>query len=84
MRNTGAAADRENPLPSTNPADLQYLLDQIEVDNYFDYMIFEAFFANTDTGNIRYYKLPGEKWRWIIYDMDLACSTPRPTASGTS
>ncbi len=56
--------------PGTNPADLQYLLDQIDVDNYFDYMIFEAFFANTDTGNIRYYKLPGEKWRWIIYDMD--------------
>ena len=56
--------------PGTNPADLQYLLDRIDVDNYFDYMIFEAFFANTDTGNIRYYKIPGEKWRWILYDLD--------------
>ncbi|MGI6687515.1 MAG: lamin tail domain-containing protein [Christensenellales bacterium] len=56
--------------PGTNPDDLQYLLDHIDVDNYFDYMIFEAFFANTDTGNIRYYKIPGEKWRWILYDLD--------------
>lgn len=56
--------------PGQNPEDLQYLLDNIDVDNYFDYMIFEAFFANTDTGNIRYYKLPGGKWKWILFDMD--------------
>lgn len=56
--------------PGKNPEDLQYLLDRIDVDNYFDYIILEAFFANTDTGNIRYYKLPGEKWRWILYDLD--------------
>lgn len=56
--------------PGSNPDDLQYLLDHIDVDNYFDYMIFEAFFANTDTGNIRYYKIPGEKWRWILFDLD--------------
>ena len=40
------------------------------MDNYFDYQILEAFFANTDVGNIRYYKVPGGKWRWIMYDMD--------------
>lgn len=56
--------------PGTNPADLQYLTDRIDIDNYFDYIIFETFFANSDTGNIRYYKLPGQKWRWILYDLD--------------
>lgn len=56
--------------PATNPEDLKYLTDRIDVDNYFDYMIFEAFFANSDTGNIRYYKLPGGKWRWILFDLD--------------
>lgn len=56
--------------PGKNPADLQYLTDRIDVDNYFDYMIFEAFFANSDTGNIRYYKVPGGKWRWILFDLD--------------
>ncbi|MHC1785892.1 MAG: lamin tail domain-containing protein [Christensenellales bacterium] len=56
--------------PGTSAEDLQYLLDNVDVDNYFDYMILEAFFNNTDLGNIRYYKVPGGKWRWIMYDMD--------------
>lgn len=56
--------------PGTSPEDLQYILDRVDVDNYFDYMIFESFFANTDTGNIRYYKIPGGKWKWILYDLD--------------
>ena len=53
-----------------NPEDLQYILDRVDVDNYFDYVIFEVYFANTDSGNIRFYKVPGGKWRWILYDMD--------------
>ena len=56
--------------PGKNPEDLQYILDRIDLDNYFDYVIFESFFANTDTGNIRYYKVPGGKWKWLLYDMD--------------
>ena len=56
--------------PGSNPDDLQYILDHIDLDNYFDYVIFESFFANTDTGNIRFYKVPGGKWRWLLYDMD--------------
>ncbi|MEG0493491.1 MAG: lamin tail domain-containing protein [Clostridia bacterium] len=58
--------------PATNPEDLQYILDRVDVDNYFDYMAFEMFFGNSDTGNIRFYKLkqPDAKWKWIFYDSD--------------
>ena len=58
--------------PGKDENDLQYILDRVDVDNYFDYMAFEMFFGNSDNGNIRYYKLksPGSKWRWIIYDLD--------------
>lgn len=58
--------------PGTNEEDLQYILDNIDVDNYFDYMAFEMFFGNSDPGNIRFYKLKqeGAKWRWIFYDSD--------------
>ncbi len=59
-----------NSSPATNPEDLQYILDNIDVDNLFDYIIVETFFANTDSGNIRCYKVPGGKWRWIMFDMD--------------
>ena len=58
--------------PGTNEEDLQYILDNIDVDNYFDYMAFEMFFGNSDPGNIRFNKLnqEGAKWRWIFYDAD--------------
>ena len=58
--------------PGSKPEDLQYILDQIDVDNYFDYMAFEMFFGNSDPGNIRFYKLKaeGSKWKWIFYDAD--------------
>ncbi len=62
----------KNSSPGTNEEDLQYILDNIDVDNYFDYMAFEMFFGNSDPGNIRFYKLnqEGAKWKWIFYDAD--------------
>ena len=58
--------------PGTSESDLQYILDNIDVDNYFDYMALEMFFGNSDPGNIRYYRLKteGSKWRWVFYDAD--------------
>ena len=58
--------------PGKSEADLQFILDHIDVNNYFDYMAFEMFFGNSDPGNIRFYKLKGEgqKWKWILYDLD--------------
>ena len=58
--------------PGTNPKDLKYITDRVDVDNYFDYMALEWFFGNSDAGNTRFYKLKGEgnKWRWIFYDSD--------------
>ena len=64
--------------PAKNPADLQYILDNVDVDNYFEYIALEMFFGNSDIGNIRFYRLHGNdpetgkpyKWKWIIYDLD--------------
>jgi hypothetical protein len=62
----------KNSSPGTSAEDLQYILDNIDVDNYFDYMAFEMFFGNSDPGNIRFYrmKVDGAKWKWIFYDAD--------------
>lgn len=58
--------------PAKNEADLQYILDNVDVDNLFEYMALEMFVGNSDIGNTRYYRLAGEgsKWRWIWYDAD--------------
>lgn len=58
--------------PAKNQADLQYILDNVDVDNYFEYIALEMFVGNSDIGNLRMYRLnaPGSKWRWIWYDAD--------------
>ena len=64
--------------PAKNPEDLQYILDNVDVDNFFEYMALEMFVGNSDIGNTRYYRLHGidpetgepYKWKWIWYDAD--------------
>ncbi len=58
--------------PAKNPEDLQYILDNVDVDNLFEYMALEMFVGNSDIGNTRFYRLKGSdsKWRWIWYDAD--------------
>lgn len=56
----------------SNPDDLKFLTDRIDVINYFDYLAIEMFYGNSDPGNTRCYKLKqeGSKWKWILFDMD--------------
>ena len=51
-----------------------YLCTQIDIDNLIEYWMFESFFTNTDTGNIRFWRETGEdgKWRWLFFDVDWA------------
>ena len=58
--------------PAKNAEDLQYILDNVDVDNLFMYMGFEMFFGNSDIGNTRFYNTnqPGSKWKWVLYDVD--------------
>ena len=58
--------------PDKKQEDLQYILDNVDVDNYFWFMAFEMFFGNSDIGNFRIYRLnaPGSKWKWLINDLD--------------
>jgi len=62
----------KNSDPVNNPEDLQYILDNVDVDNLFEYMALEMFVGNSDIGNTRFYRWRGTdgKWRWIWYDAD--------------
>lgn len=59
--------------PAHKEADLQYILDNVDVDNYLEYMALLMFVGDSDPGNIRFYRIaddPDSKWRWIWYDKD--------------
>jgi len=51
---------------------LQYVLDRIDVMSWFDHAIFEIICGNKDLENVRYYKVPGGKWKVCLYDLDNA------------
>ena len=54
-------------------ADAQaYVEERVNVKNYMEWVILEAFSANTDTGNKRKFKYEGGKWKWMLFDTDWA------------
>lgn len=55
-----------------------YVKSRIDIDNYIDYQIAVIYGANVDNGNIKYWRERTEdsKWRWILYDFDMAFRYP--------
>ena len=49
-----------------------YVCSRIDVDNYIDYMVAQIYIANTDNGNVRFFRIGDGKWTWIMYDTDLS------------
>lgn len=49
-----------------------WVAEQIDVDNFMIYSIAQIYFGNNDWpgNNIKYWKSPDTKWRWILYDTD--------------
>ena len=49
-----------------------YICSQINVDNYIDYMITQMWIANTDLGNVKFFRTSDMPWHWALYDTDLS------------
>lgn len=51
---------------------LDYVLSQMDIESYFDYICFCILTGNRDLSNSRFYRIPGGKWTWMINDLDRA------------
>ncbi len=62
----------ENDL--SDPTSYRHMANQMDIDNFIDYQIFEQFIMNRDwpQGNVKCWRdnVPGSKWRWIFFDGD--------------
>ena len=49
-----------------------YVINQIDIENFMEYHIAQIYMDNRDYpgNNIKYWKVPGGKWRWVLYDTD--------------
>ncbi len=59
----------------SEPTNYEWITQQMDVEQYMDYMMTEIFVANGDwpANNIKYWRPQTEygKWRWILYDADM-------------
>lgn len=55
-----------------DPKVYDYLETQIDMKSLAEYWIFQSYYNNTDTGNIRFYRAHdgSSKWRWVLFDLD--------------
>lgn len=66
-----------------DPENLQYVLDRLDVDSMFNYVIFSSIIGNYDSGNVRYYRFPGGKWTFMLHDVEAGCMNDKEAPVST-
>ena len=56
----------------SKPEHYEYIKSQINMDNYIDYMITQMWIANTDLGNVKFFRTDDMPWHWALFDTDLS------------
>ena len=59
-------------LPFSSPEDLPYVEERLDIDNMFTHAAFEIILGNVDFTNVRIYRVPGGKWKYLLFDVE-AC-----------
>lgn len=64
----------------TLPANYALVEGEIDIQNYITYQVAQIYFNNTDWpgNNIKFWKSPETKWRWILYDVEFSFGLYEP------
>ena len=54
------------------PENLQYVEEQLDIDSLFTHAAYEIILGNVDFTNVRVYRVPGGKWKCLLFDVE-AC-----------
>ena len=55
-----------------DPENLKYVEDRLDIDSLFTHAAYEIILGNVDFTNVRVYRVPGGKWRMLLFDVE-AC-----------
>lgn len=63
-------------ITAINNEDYNYLNNEIDVDNFIDYMIFESYIGNRDwpKNNVRFFAVNDGPFRFVLFDLDLVAT----------
>jgi hypothetical protein len=56
--------------------DYSYLSNEIDIDNFIDYMIFQSYIGNRDwpKNNVRFFAINDGPFRFVLFDLDLVAT----------
>lgn len=52
------------------PENLQYVEERLDIDSLFTHAAFEIIIGNDDFTNVRVYRVPGGKWKYLLFDVE--------------
>ena len=61
------------------PENLQHVTDRLDIDSLFQHTIFEMIIGNTDMTNVRMYRVPGGKWKYLLFDVEASFMSVKET-----
>lgn len=54
------------------PENLAYVEERLDIDSMFTHAAYQIILGNVDFTNVRVYRVPGGKWRYLLFDVE-AC-----------
>lgn len=54
------------------PENLAYVEERLDIDSLFTHAAYEIILGNVDFTNVRVYRVPGGKWKYLLFDVE-AC-----------
>ena len=61
------------------PENLQYVDERLDINNMFTHAAFEIILGNVDFTNVRIYRVPGGKWKYLLFDVEACWRNLDPT-----
>ena len=55
-----------------DPDNLRFVEERLDIDSLFTHAAYEIILGNVDFTNVRVYRVPGGKWRYLLFDVE-AC-----------
>ena len=62
-----------------DPENLAYVEAQLDIDSLFTHAAYEIILGNVDFTNVRVYRVPGGKWRYLLFDVEACWRNLDPT-----
>ena len=62
-----------------DPENLAWVQERLDIDNMFTHAAFEIILGNVDFTNVRVYRVPGGKWKYLLFDVEACWRNLDPT-----